>query len=149
LYNVIGKKYGGDSINRFGLPDQQGRVPVGAGQGAGLTNRVQGFKDGAESVTLNASQMPAHNHTVNGLAGRIESNTPKCNFLPEYVNTNIKFYGIKDKPTDALLPMNNETVAPAGSSLPHNNMPPFLTLTLYHLYSRPFPCPTLKIYNNW
>ena len=128
LYSLLGTQFGGDGRVTFGLPDLQGRVPVGAGNGTNLTPRPQGSKDGAESVTLNASQMPAHSHIVNGLAGGTESNTPKDNFLPEYSNTNIKFYGIKDKPTDTFLPMNAQTVAPAGGSQPHPNMPPFLAI---------------------
>lgn len=128
LFSLLNTQFGGDGRTTFGLPDLQGRVPVGAGQGAGLTPRPQGLKDGAESVTLNASQMPAHNHTVNGLSGGTESNTPKDNFLPEYSNTNIKFYGIKDKPTDTFLPMNAQTVASAGGSQAHPNMPPFLAI---------------------
>jgi len=37
LYSVIGVNYGGNGMNNFALPDLRGRVPVGAGQGIGLT----------------------------------------------------------------------------------------------------------------
>ena len=44
------------------LPDMRGRAPLGAGTGAGLTARTFGQQVGAESHTLTAAQMPAHNH---------------------------------------------------------------------------------------
>ena len=37
LYSVIGTNYGGNGSTNFALPDLRGRVPVGAGQGIGLT----------------------------------------------------------------------------------------------------------------
>ena len=38
LFSILGSTYGGDGSTTFMLPDLQGRVAVGAGQGAGLTN---------------------------------------------------------------------------------------------------------------
>src|SRR5881398_2326011 len=62
LFNLIGTTYGGDGQSTFGLPDLQGRVPIHAGQGPGITqNYVQGEKSGVETVTLSTQQMPAHN----------------------------------------------------------------------------------------
>ena len=51
LYSLLGTIYGGDGVTTFGIPDLQGRIPVGFGQGSGLTNRVIGEKFGAEMVT--------------------------------------------------------------------------------------------------
>lgn len=128
LYSILGTQYGGNGSTVFNLPDLRSRVPVGAGQGAGLANRPQGAKGGAETVTLTITQIPSHSHTVNGLSGGIETNTPKNNFLPEYVNTAAKFYSIKDNPADVLLPMNPETLTNTGGSQAHENMPPFLSI---------------------
>jgi microcystin-dependent protein len=58
----------GNGTTTFNVPDMRGRTPVGAGQGASLTNRVQGVIAGAETVTLTAAQMPAHNHTIGNAA---------------------------------------------------------------------------------
>lgn len=44
------------------LPDYRGRVLVMAGQGTGLTNRLQGVTFGAENHALTAAQMPVHSH---------------------------------------------------------------------------------------
>ena len=62
LYSLLGTMYGGDGVQTFALPDFQGRVPVGAGRGPGLSPYVCGQKGGTESITLNATQMPSHNH---------------------------------------------------------------------------------------
>ena len=39
LFSYIGTTYGGDGRTTFRLPDLRGRMPIGAGQGEGLTNR--------------------------------------------------------------------------------------------------------------
>lgn len=45
LYSLLGITNGGDGRTSFALPDLQGRVPVGMGQGSGLTLRRQGQKN--------------------------------------------------------------------------------------------------------
>ena len=64
LFAVIGTAYGGDGVSTFGLPDLRGRVPVGMGQGPGLSSYSMGQKGGVESVTLTTSQMPTHTHPL-------------------------------------------------------------------------------------
>jgi microcystin-dependent protein len=59
LFALIGTNYGGDGRTNFVLPDLRGRVPVGMGQGAGLSNVTLGQKRGAEAVALNQSNLPA------------------------------------------------------------------------------------------
>lgn len=39
LFALLGTTYGGNGQTTFALPDMQGRVPVHAGQGAGLSPR--------------------------------------------------------------------------------------------------------------
>lgn len=65
LYSLIGTAFGGDGRSTFGLPDLQGRSPVGEGQGAGLSNIRLGEKSGQETVTLNITNLPSHNHGLN------------------------------------------------------------------------------------
>lgn len=57
--------------SKFRIPSLRGRMPIGAGTGTGLTNRVLGTLYGAESLILSLSQMPAHNHTVQGCVSGI------------------------------------------------------------------------------
>jgi microcystin-dependent protein len=70
LWQTLGTTWGaGDGTLTFNLPDLRGRVPVGTGQGAGLTARTLAGTGGVESVTLTAAQsgLPAHTH--NPLSG--------------------------------------------------------------------------------
>ncbi len=62
LFSILGTQYGGDGETTFALPDLRGRVPVGQGNGPGLTPRSNGQKFGSETETLNVNQMPSHNH---------------------------------------------------------------------------------------
>lgn len=64
LFSLLSNTYGGDGRVTFGLPDLQGRSPVGTGNGAGLTPVQWGAKSGTESITLTQNQMPVHNHAA-------------------------------------------------------------------------------------
>ena len=62
LFAIIGTTYGGDGQATFGVPDLRGRSPRGSGAGPGLAQVMDGQVGGTESLTLLASQMPAHAH---------------------------------------------------------------------------------------
>ncbi len=62
LFSILGTVFGGNGTTTFGLPDMRGRVAVGTGTGAGLTNRVLGTPGGTESTTMTVATMPAHTH---------------------------------------------------------------------------------------
>lgn len=64
LFSLLGTQFGGDGINNFALPDLRSRVPVGAGQGAGLSNIQIGQMAGTENVTILQANMPAHQHAT-------------------------------------------------------------------------------------
>eukprot|EP00942_MAST-04A_sp_MAST-4A-sp1_P011060 g11060.t1 len=52
LFAILGTTYGaGDGSSTFNIPDMRGRVAVGTGSGAGLTNRTLGQNGGKESQT--------------------------------------------------------------------------------------------------
>ena len=63
LFSILGTTFGGDGRTTFALPDMRGRVSVHPGTGPGLSNRRLGERGGTETVGLNASQIPSHNHT--------------------------------------------------------------------------------------
>lgn len=71
LFSLLGTMYGGNGQVTFGLPDLQGRVAKGQGQGAGLSSYVMGQKAGVSSVTLLTSNLPAHIHTANGITASL------------------------------------------------------------------------------
>src|ERR1044071_219623 len=66
LFSLIGATYGGNGTTTFALPDLRGRVPVGIGQGPGLTNVTLGQKFGGETNTLTVANLPAHSHSITG-----------------------------------------------------------------------------------
>jgi microcystin-dependent protein len=75
LFGVIGTTYGvGDGSTTFNLPDLKGRVPLGVGQGSGLTDRVLAVTGGTETHTLTTAEMPIHNHTASD-SGHTHSGT--------------------------------------------------------------------------
>jgi len=67
LYALIGTTYGGDGVSNFNLPTLGGRVIIGTGQKPGTSNYPLGIITGTENVTVLASQMPVHTHTVSNI----------------------------------------------------------------------------------
>jgi len=55
------------------LPDLRSRVPIGFGQGAGLSPYSMFGTGGLETVTLTTNEMPSHSHSVND-PGHFHSN---------------------------------------------------------------------------
>lgn len=66
LFSILGTTYGGDGQTTFALPDLRGRVPIGPGQGPGLSYVSLGEVSGTESNTLTVNQLPAHSHSFTG-----------------------------------------------------------------------------------
>ncbi|WMJ72348.1 tail fiber protein [Cytophagaceae bacterium ABcell3] len=66
LFALIGTHFGGNGSTYFNLPDTRGRVVVGTGSGAGITPYQIGQTGGAEQVTLNVNEIPAHTHQAQG-----------------------------------------------------------------------------------
>ena len=64
LFSLLGTTYGGDGRTTFGLPDFRGRSIAGIGNGPGLSPISWGERAGVENVTLNAANLPPHNHPV-------------------------------------------------------------------------------------
>ena len=69
LFSILGTTFGGNGTTTFGLPDLQGRSPIGAGSGAGLSPVQLGEKAGSQTVTLTSANVPAHNHPLLAAAG--------------------------------------------------------------------------------
>src|SRR5580704_8371502 len=66
VFSLLGTFYGGNGQNNFGLPDLQGRLAIGQGNGPGLSPAVIGQFGGAENVTLLYNNLPMHNHEITG-----------------------------------------------------------------------------------
>src|SRR6266496_8102 len=63
LFSLIETTYGGNGQTTFALPDVRGRVSIHQGQGPGAAHTL-GDRAGAENVTLQESELPAHGHGV-------------------------------------------------------------------------------------
>jgi microcystin-dependent protein len=82
-----------------------------------------GQTGGAESVTLNITQMPSHNHTVNAVTAEGNQNIPTGS-LPANTKVLDKEYSDTTADTTMKSTMLNNT----GGNQPHENRPPFITL---------------------
>jgi microcystin-dependent protein len=138
LFSLLGTFYGGDGRSTFALPNLQGQAPVNQGQGAGLSLRDIGESGGAQTATLIDSEMPSHNHAVNAFnAGGDQTNPANTVWGSAMVGrqgTNL----YKTAPI-AQAQMSPAALNIAGGSQPHNNMPPFLTLTFIIAMQGIFP----------
>lgn len=123
LYTLLGTIYGGDGVNTFALPDLRSRLPIGQGQGPGLTNRPIGSVAGTETVTLLTAQLPVHSHPAacNTAAG--DSSSPAGNFWAANSNAATAQYAVNSNAS-----MNSGEGTPTGSSQPHANLMPYLTV---------------------
>ena len=125
LFSLLGTVFGGDGKSSYGLPNLQGSVPIAWGQGSGLTDRVLGESSGTPSVTLLQSEMPVHTHAINAYADDpADVNTPSPAVILG-ATAGLNLYS----PTKANTTMNAQDLSIYGSSLPHNNMPPYLAVT--------------------
>jgi microcystin-dependent protein len=131
LFSLLGIAYGGDGRNNFGLPDLQGRTPIGVNAASGRPPYALGEKGGMENVVLTADTIPAHNHAIQGAANAAASlsapspagNFPATVHLPDSTipPTGHQLYG---SPTN-LTPLNPGSLGATGSGQGHNNMQPY------------------------
>jgi microcystin-dependent protein len=123
LFALLGTTYGGNGQTTFALPDLRGRRAIGFGQGSGLSNYTQGQTGGEESVSLTVGQLPAHTHTAEASSAPGTSPGPNANFWAS--QSQVFLYS---NAPGGFTNMNPETIRSAGSSQPHDNMPPYLVL---------------------
>jgi len=138
LFNLIGTTYGGDGQNTFAVPDLRSRVPVGMGQGAGLTNRNLAEMAGVETVTLALTQIPNHSHTPKCNTGAGTSASPAGNYWAANANTGLLEYS---STTAGAAGMNAASVGAAGGAQPHGNLMPYLGLNFIISLFGIFPSP--------
>lgn len=122
LFSLLGTMYGGNGQSTFALPNLQGRAAIHHGQGQGLSDRFIGEEGGSEFVTLLESEIPFHNHNLMAANQPGDVNLPTGNTLAR--SSNVSAYGT----TASTVQMKPNALTPAGGSLPHNNMQPYLTL---------------------
>ncbi|MCP4701444.1 MAG: phage tail protein [Gammaproteobacteria bacterium] len=160
LFALLGNTYGGDGRTNFALPDLRARMAIHEGQGPGPTTmRNLGSSGGLEEVALHEQQMPAHSHSatpdltsttpVNLESG--SSNSPNANNTSALAGkidvpagrdrADVNIYN-DTTATNSLKPADVEgkvTIGNTGGGLPHDNMPPFLTVNFVIALQGKFP----------
>jgi len=138
LFALIGTIYGGDGQSTFALPDMRGRVPIHQGTGTGLSGYVIGQLGGAESVTLNTTQLPAHSHAITATPGA--SDGPATATDPAGRVFAIRNDGANAYADTATGVMGgSEALAAQGGGLAHDNMQPFLGVSFVIALEGIFP----------
>jgi microcystin-dependent protein len=119
LFSILGTTFGGDGRTTFGLPNLQGRIPLGAGTGPGLTPRNLGESAGTESVTLSLNQLPPHNHAAKCNSGNGNQYGPANHYWAQDAG------GAKEYGATGTGQMSAAAIGPAGGSQPHSNLQPY------------------------
>jgi microcystin-dependent protein len=144
LYSLIGTTYGGNGTTTFNLPNLQGQLAIGMGQGGGLSNYTLGQMGGVESVTLTTSTMPAHNHPLNASKNTATFNAPSSPSANVTGATPTSpapavLYTLPGSPAPTMGTLNAQSVALNSGNLPHPNMMPSLCLSFIISLSGAFP----------
>lgn len=126
LFSLIGTIYGGNGRTTFALPDFRGRVPVGAGNGPGLSNYKLGQRGGANNVTLTVGNLASHMHQVMPKVavstGNATTDEPDGNVL---AGTSANTYAAAAGANGQLAGV-SATETPAGGNQPVSLVQPFL-----------------------
>lgn len=121
LFALIGTTYGGDGQTTFALPDLRGRIPLGQGQGQGLSSHVFGQPFGTETVTLLTTQMPAHNHLFTASKTEAASLSPTDAVFASSADNSFYAPDSGGAQHESLDP---RSVTAVGGNQPHNNIMP-------------------------
>ena len=118
LFSLLGTTFGGNGQTTFALPDLRGRAPMHTGGG-----HILGEAGGEQAHTLTLTEMPSHTHPVQASGNAPNVNVVANNFFAS--NTGFSPYGPVINQQMALNACSN-----TGGSQAHNNMSPYLVLTI-------------------
>ncbi|PAY08930.1 phage tail protein [Bradyrhizobium sp. UFLA03-84] len=137
LFSLLGVTYGGNGTSNFALPNMQGNAPMAPGQGPGLSLYDLGQNGGSDTVTLLQTEMPSHPHNMVAVNLQADQAAPtSTRGIARSVNGAAY---VTTSPMPALVQMASNMIGPAGASLPHNNLMPYLTLNFCIAMQGVFP----------
>lgn len=121
LYALLGTRYGGDGITKFGLPDLRGRVAMGAGPVHPLAQA-----GGEDQHVLTEAETPVHAHALNGAEGDpdLQGTSASGGLLATVEGA----YGTLPGPGPNLTSLAPASLVEAGASAGHENRMPSLAL---------------------
>ena len=122
LFALLGTTYGGNGQTTFALPDLRGRTPIHEGSGRNL-----GEEAGEQAHTLTQAETPTHAHVMNGTTAQADANSNGA--APTRMVAQSNFSMLYGAPA-SLVAMNPQALSNVGGSQPHQNMQPYLTLSL-------------------
>jgi len=137
LFNLIGTTYGGDGQATFALPNLASRVPIGQGQGPGLTYRNLGDMAGTETVTLTTQQLPAHSHDVQADLFPGSASSIANGMFARYRGSEF-VYGDNQGGSMAA-----SAITATGGNQPHENLQPYLAVNYIIATQGVYPSPTV------
>ncbi|MEL6615535.1 MAG: tail fiber protein [Bacteroidota bacterium] len=135
LFSLLGTTYGGDGRSTFALPDLRGRVPLHSGgnsAGPGLPPYREGNRGGINQVTLNTTQIPAHDHPQRGSSSVGTTENP-ANAVPGVPASSIPQY----VPGAGSVAMGSTGLQ--GGTQPHENRQPYLAINFIIALQGIFP----------
>lgn len=142
LFAAIGTTYGaGDGSTTFGIPNLQGRVPVGL-DSTQTEFDVLGETSGAKTHTLTIDQMPSHTHVQNSHNHTQDPHQHNILYyspapVPTGVSDNGWVHPVRNSPyqsggvisnTTATNQATTATNQNTGGGLAHNNLQPYIVL---------------------
>jgi microcystin-dependent protein len=134
LFSLLGTNFGGDGRTTFGLPDLRSRIPIGAGQGNGLSDYTLGEMVGFEGITLTLGELASHSHQAVAFGRAGDGTTPTSSVWAAGGAVNDSWYSAAAN--SAMSPL---CTTRAGGNLPHENRQPFLVLNFIIALEGIFP----------
>jgi microcystin-dependent protein len=129
LFALIGTYNGGDGRVNFALPDLRGRIPMHRESTAEIGERA-----GEEAHLLTSAELPQHNHSFNVVS---VAPGPVASPLGQLMAPARGQYAEAGD-----VAMHPGALTIAGSSQPHQNMPPFVTISFCIALQGIFPSQT-------
>ena len=136
LFSLLGTFYGGDGKSTFALPNFQGSTPLGQGTSNTGTEYFLGQTSGSQFITLLQTEMPVHNHFLR--ADAIDTGDTRTPSPAVTMSQTSPGSGYQDGAAP-IVQMNSQALSITGSSLPHNNMMPYLTVLFIIAMQGVFP----------
>lgn len=139
LFSLLGTQFGGDGKSNFALPNMQGMISNGQGNGPGLQPYFVGQTGGTPTVILSGPQFPAHTHNATAassprLQGQV-TNPAGATLASAPAGSNV--YAPGNSSLNQKLGLN--AVSVSGEGRQHNNMMPFQCLNWIIAFQGVFP----------